>query len=246
MLSAFGIVYSSVAGNHQVTVDASLMKRLQPGLAAQAAVTAVQLAKKGIKGPHNVFEGLDGFFRVYFQNRVDVDVIRKDLGQRFEFLNLSYKPYPCCRDTHAPIDAALELARKTKRKAQDIERIRVGVTGPGYQMVCVPEQVRLNPKTIVEAQFSIPYTVAAAWIDGPITLGHLSDEGIKRPDILELAKRVQCYVHEDIDREWARFVTPAHVRVDFKDGTHAECRIDYPKGHPEERHDRDRVRSQNR
>ena len=145
---------------------------------------------------------------------------------------MSYKPYPCCRDTHAPIDAALELARKTKRKGQDIERIRVGVTGPGYQMVCVPEQVRLNPKTIVEAQFSIPYTVAAAWIDGPITLGHLSDEGIKRPDILDLAKCVQCYVHEDIDRAWARFVTPAHVRVDFKDGTHAECRIDYPKGHP--------------
>ena len=57
MLNAFGIVYCSVAGNHQVTVDASLMKRLQPGLAAQAAVIAVQLAKKGIKGPHNVFEG---------------------------------------------------------------------------------------------------------------------------------------------------------------------------------------------
>ena len=30
----------SVAGNHQVTRDASLMKRLQPGLAAQAAVVA--------------------------------------------------------------------------------------------------------------------------------------------------------------------------------------------------------------
>jgi hypothetical protein len=34
MLNAFGIVYSSVAGNHQVTRDASLMKRLQPALAA--------------------------------------------------------------------------------------------------------------------------------------------------------------------------------------------------------------------
>jgi 2-methylcitrate dehydratase PrpD len=31
MLNAFGIVYSSVAGDHQVTPDASLMKRLQGG-----------------------------------------------------------------------------------------------------------------------------------------------------------------------------------------------------------------------
>jgi 2-methylcitrate dehydratase PrpD len=65
MVNAFGIIYSSVAGNHQVTRDASLMKRLQPGLAAQAAVVAVQLAKRGIRGAQNVFEGADGFFRVY-------------------------------------------------------------------------------------------------------------------------------------------------------------------------------------
>ena len=64
MVNAFGIVYSSVAGNHQVTRDASLMKRLQPGLAAQAAVVAVQLAKRGIRGAQHVFEGADGFFRV--------------------------------------------------------------------------------------------------------------------------------------------------------------------------------------
>jgi 2-methylcitrate dehydratase PrpD len=232
MLSALGIVYSMVSGNHQVTVDASLMKRLQPGIAAQNAVLAVQMAKKGIKGPHNVFEGVDGFFRVYFHNRVKPEVVVENLGQRFEFMNLSYKPYPCCRDTHAPIDAALILREKTKRKAQDIERIRVGVTGPGYQMVCAPEHVRLNPKTIVEAQFSIPFTVATAWIDGPITLGHLSDEGIKRPELLDLCKRVQCYVHDGIDKEWARFVTPADVMVEFKDGTSAHCRVDYPKGHP--------------
>ena len=57
MLNALGIVYSSVAGNHQVTRDASLMKRLQPGLAAQAAVVAVQLARRGIRGALHVFEG---------------------------------------------------------------------------------------------------------------------------------------------------------------------------------------------
>jgi len=232
MLNAFGIIYSSVAGNHQVTRDASLMKRLQPGLAAQAAVLAVQLAKRGIRGAQHVFEGADGFIRVYLHNRLDAAVVRKDLGQRFELLNLSYKPYPCCRDVHAAVDAALRIRARSKRLAQDIESIRVGVTAPGYQMVCVPEAVRLAPKTIVEAQFSIPYTVAAAWIDGKLGMKHFSDEGLQRTDILTLAKRVQPYVDEEIDRDWHRFVTPGRVIVRFKDGETIEDRVDYPKGHP--------------
>ena len=232
MASALGIVYSSVAGNHQVTRDASLMKRLQPGLAAQAAVVAVQLARRGIRGPQGVFEGLDGFFRVYLQGRVSADDVRADLGSRFELMNLSYKPYPCCRDTHAAIDAVLEVRARARRPASDIESIRVGLTAPGYQMVCVPEHVRVAPRTVVEAQFSIPYTVATAWIDGRPEIGHFTDAGLRRPDVLELASRVTSFVDEELDRDWRRFVTPAKVTVHFRDGQTLETRVDYSKGHP--------------
>ncbi len=232
MVNAFGIVYSSVAGNHQVTRDASLMKRLQPGLAAQAAVVAVQLAKQGIRGAQNVFEGVDGFFRVYLRNEVDPDAVREDLGRRFELLNLSYKPYPCCRAVHTTANAVLQLRAQTGRAASEVKSMRVGVTGPGYQMVCVPEHVRLAPRTIVEAQFSIPYAAAAAWIDGELGLRHFSDEGLKREDVLDLTSRVSTYVDAEIDRDWSRFITPAKVMAEFHDGETAEARIDYPKGHP--------------
>ena len=234
MLNAFGIVYSSVAGNHQVTRDASLMKRLQPGLGAQAAVVAAQLAQRGIRGVQNVFDGPDGFFRVYFQNRVDRETVCADLGQRFELLNLSYKPYPCCRDVHTAVDAilALRTSTATPRPASDVRRIRVGTTAAGYQMVCVPEHVRLAPKTIVEAQFSIPYTVAAAWIDGELVMKHFSDDGLARADVLDLASRVQPYVDDEIEREWSRYVPPARVTVEFRDGQAAEMRVNNPKGHP--------------
>jgi 2-methylcitrate dehydratase PrpD len=224
MLNAFGIVSSSAAGNHQVTRDASLMKRLQPGLAAQAALVAVQLARRGIRGAQGVFEGADGFFRVYLRGAV-----RNDLGRRFELMNLSYKPYPCCRDVHTAIDAVLEVRARVRRPANDIERIRVGVTAPGYQMVCVPEPVRVAPRTIVEALFSIPYAVAASWIDGGLGIGHFSDEGLKRADILALAARVQPYLDAEIDRDWSRVVPPALVCVQFRDGETVEARVDYPK-----------------
>jgi 2-methylcitrate dehydratase PrpD len=232
MLNAFGIIYSSVAGNHQVTRDASLMKRVQPALAAQAAVVAAQLARRGINGPRNIFEGADGFFRVYLQGKADPGIVRAGLGERFELLNLSYKPYPCCRDTHAAIDAALLLRGEMRPAAFEIERIRVGVTAPGYQMVCVPESVRRAPRTIVEAQFSIPYTVAAAWIDGGVRLEHFSDAGIARQDLLDLAARVEPYVDEEIERDWSRFVTPARVTIELRDGTTRSVRADFAKGHP--------------
>jgi 2-methylcitrate dehydratase PrpD len=230
--NAFGIIYSSVAGNHQVTRDASLMKRLQPGLAAQAAVVAVQLARKGIRGARHVFEGADGFIRVYLHGEVDADDVRKDLGRRWELLNLSYKPYPCCRDVHTAVDAVLRIRAQAGRPAEEIEQIRVGVTASGYQMVCVPEAVRLAPKTVVEAQFSIPYAVAAAWVDGGLGIGHFSDVGLRREDILELTRRVLPYVDAEIEKDWSRFVTPADVAVRFRDGQVISARVDHPKGHP--------------
>jgi 2-methylcitrate dehydratase PrpD len=232
MWNAFGIVYSSVAGNHQVTRDASLMKRLQPGLAAQAGVVAAVLARRGIRGVRNVFDGADGFTRVYMQGRLDNDVARSGLGSVFELLNLSYKPYPCCRDTHAAVDATLEARARSHRPAAEVAEIRVGLTGPGYQMVCVPEEVRRAPRTIVEAQFSIPYTVASAWIDNGLAMSHFTDDGVGRSDVLDLAARVVPYVDDVIDREWGRFVTPAAVTVTFTDGTSIEARVDHPKGHP--------------
>lgn len=232
MLNALGIVYSSVAGNHQVTRDASLMKRVQPALAAQAAVVAVQLAKRGIRGAQHVFEGADGFIRVYLQGELDAAVVRDGLGAQFELLNLSYKPYPCCRDTHSAIDAILRLRETHPCAADEIDHITVGTTAGGYQMVCVPEAVRLAPRTIVEAQFSIPYTVAAAWIDGGVGIGHFSDEGLGRAEILALTARVRPYVDEAIEREWSRFVPPAKVAVHFRDGRVAETFVDYAKGHP--------------
>jgi 2-methylcitrate dehydratase PrpD len=108
----------------------------------------------------------------------------------------------------------------------------VGVTAPGFQMVCVPDHVRKAPKTIVEAQFSIPYATAAAWVDGGVELRHFTQESVTRPDLHALAGKVEPYVHEEIQRDWHRYVTPSAVTVTFTDGEVVETRVDDAKGHP--------------
>jgi 2-methylcitrate dehydratase PrpD len=66
-------------------------------------------------------------------------------------------------------------------------------------------------------------------------MSHFSDEGLQRKDILDLTKQVQPYVDAEMDRDWSRYVTPAKVTVQFRDGQTVEARVDYPKGHPKNR-----------
>jgi 2-methylcitrate dehydratase PrpD len=229
--NAMGIAYSQAAGTHQVTRDAALTKRMQPGLAAQAAVMAVQLAQRGIRGAQNIFDGVDGLFRIYLRDGYDPACLREGLGKHWECLGLSYKPYPCCRFDHTAIDAALAIAGQPGFDPAAVTRIEVGVNRQCYQAVCTPPEMRRHPATVVQAQFSIPFTVAAALIDREVGLRHFTAEGLKRPDILALAARVDCSVDEAIERDWSRSISPTALVVHAGHITF-QNRTDYPGGHP--------------
>lgn len=233
MRNALGIVYSQVAGNHQVTRDGALTKRMQPGFAAKAALVSVQMAQRGIRGVQETFDGVDGFLRVYLHDRCDRHALSEGLGQRYEFAQLSYKPYPCCRFNHTAIDAALALRASAGIRPEQVRRIRIGVNRQAYEAVCTPVDVRKAPPSIVHAQFSMPYSVAAAIVDGHVGLRHFSDESIAREDILALAQRIDIAVDDQIEREWGRSVTPADLHIEMEDGTSHHQRVDYPLGHPE-------------
>lgn len=232
MVNAIGIAYSQVAGNHQVTRDGALTKRMQPGFAAQAALVSTQLARRGVRGAQASFEGLDGFFRVYLHDRVDRALLREGLGERYEFTQLSYKPYPCCRFNHTAIDAALDL-RANGLAAGQVKRIRVGLNRQAYEAVCTPLEVRQRPRTIVHAQFSVPFTVAVALVDGVVGLDHFTQRSIAREDIVQLAHRIEPFVDDGIEREWGRNISPADLHVDLVGGSTRHCRVDLPLGHPQ-------------
>ena len=232
MVNAIGIVYSQVAGNHQVTRDGAMTKRMQPGFAAKAALVSVQLARKNVRGAQHTFDGIDGFLRVYLRDRCDGEVLRAELGERYEFVNLSYKAYPCCRFNHTAIDAALALRAQENIAPQRIRSVRVGLNRQAYEAVCTPVEVRKAPQGIVDAQFSIPFTVATAICDGYVELRHFTNDALRRTDILVLAQRVEAFVDDAIEREWSRNISPAHLSVELTDGSMHELRVDYPKGHP--------------
>ncbi len=176
MVNAFGIAYSQTSGNVQCLLDGALVKRIQPAFAAKAGVISAVLAKNGITGAKNVFEGDYGFFKLYEHNEYDRDILLKGLGKDYKGIELSVKPYPSCRMTHSSIDAALELRKNPQFKLSLLETIRVSVSAMAAEMVGSPFQIRKNPQ--VDAQFSIPYTVAVALTKGDVFLEDFEEENV--------------------------------------------------------------------
>lgn len=228
MVDALGIAYSQTAGNYQVIRDSALTKRMQPGFAARAALISVQMAKKGIRGTQNTFQGVDGFYRVYLRDRYNPEVITAGLGSRFEHENLSFKPYPCMRPLHVPIDAALEARRKWQLSPDQIRRVEVRFNEHTYSAGCTPVDAKKAPRTPIDGQFSIPYVVAAALAHGRVGLADFTWAGVARPEVLALAAKVDGVVDEDIERGWRARVSPVVIRIETTDGQVLEHRVDHP------------------
>lgn len=228
MVDALGIAYSQTAGNYQVIRDSALTKRMQPGFAAKAALISVEMAKRGIRGTRNTFQGVDGFYRVYLRDRYKPEVVTAQLGSQFEHENLSFKPYPCMRPLHVPIDAALEARRRWQLSPEQIRRVEVRFNEHTYSAGCTPIDAKKSPKTPIDGQFSIPYVVAAALAHGRVGLGDFSVAGIARPEVMSLAAKVDGVVDEELERGWRARVCPVIIRIETTDDQNRELRVDQP------------------
>jgi len=224
---AFGIAYCQTAGNVQCMLDGALVKRVQPAFAAKSAVLSALLAEKGITGTKKVLEGDFGFFKLYEGDEYDKNILLNGLGKDFKGTKLSIKPYPCCRMTHASIDAAIKLRTKFQIEPTNIERIMVKTSKMVCEMVGKTFQIRKDPQ--VDAQFSIPYTVAVALLRGDVSLVDFEEENIKNPKIMDLVKKVEVKADPDIDE---KNIMECAIEVRTKDGHILRSNVSAIKGSP--------------
>jgi 2-methylcitrate dehydratase PrpD len=216
MVNALGIAYHQCSGNGQCVLDGALTKRMGPGFAVRGGITAALMAEKGITGAKNCLEGEFGIYKLYHQGDYDADALVKDLGRRFEGINVSLKPYPCCRGTHTSIDAALALVNDYDIKAVDIEQITV-FTGEGnYQILCSPLQLKLNPRNAVDCQFNIPWAVATAIAKRKVSVGDFTEEAIKIREVFEVLQKID--VELDCNMSRANALEPVRINIRVKGG----------------------------
>ena len=232
MAHAMGIAYAQAAGNTQCMPDGSLTKRMQPGFAARSGLLSAMLARSGITGTTQTFDGGSGLFRVYLNKAYDRDRLLLDLGERFEGVDLSFKPYPSCRYTHAAIDAIMSLIQKSPIDPDQIKSISVGVNDQAFTNVCMPIEVKAKPRFIVDAQFSIPYCVATAIVKRQVFIDDFTVTALSNPTVLAVASKVRPFLDPDIQLSNARDISPAKVLVEMKDGTKLTAHSTSPRGGP--------------
>ncbi|QDZ01328.1 MmgE/PrpD family protein [Nitratireductor mangrovi] len=230
-LNALGLAYAQAAGNGQATIDGALAKRLQAGLAAKAGTLAAIMAAAGITGARQVFDGKRGFYAVYQAGDYDRSKITDGLGEQFEIKKLSFKPHPCCRWTHAALEAAL-AARAENVPPASLESIHVSVNRQAYNSTGDPIAVKRKPRNVVDAQFSIPFAVAAALVDGQVGLEHFTEAAIARADLLEVAAKVSVDIGDDWSCNQTRSVSPARLTLLTADGREITRTVDRPSGGP--------------
>jgi len=197
LVMAQGIVLSAAAGSLEFLEDGAWNKRFHPGWAATSAITAAALAQQGFVGARRAYEGRFGLYASHLQahhDPADLALATAGLGETWELQQVAVKPYPACHFVHACADAAINLVREQGLDPGEIERVRALVPAEVVKTVCEPVANKRRPANSYDAQFSIPYVVAAALRRGRFTLDELEDGVLTDPDILSLAGRVDYEV----------------------------------------------------
>ena len=235
MVWAFGIAGTQASGLEEWKADGTWIKRMHPGKAAQSGILAALLAKKGYTGPRTIFEGKYGFLNAFsFERTYDPKKITSGLGEIFIGHETAFKPYPCCRFLHQVIDGVLEMVKQNQLMPGDIKEIRIRTFQVGIDTLMKPEERRYRPKTVVDAQFSIPFVVGAAVVRKKISLSEFTEESIRDPGILEIASRVKGEEDPEYTKGYpAKF--PTSIEMELRNGTSLKCYVDIPSGDPEKR-----------
>ena len=218
---------TSLSGGHKANFG-TMTKSLHAGTCARNGLQAVLLARRGFTANPDAFEHKQGFFNV-FNGKGNYDVA-KATAQWADPLDIvvpgaSYKAYPCCYSTHAAIEAALNIVRKHGLvDPQKIARVESHTAD-----VRLLHTDRPDPKSELDAKFSVQYCVLRALIDGRVVMEHFENEAYREPVIGRTLPKVQAIPLQDIAFEKADPFN-ALVRVTLTDGTVYESTVDFPLG----------------
>jgi 2-methylcitrate dehydratase PrpD len=226
---ALGIAGTMCAGSLEYLSDGAWTKRLNPGWAGHAGITAARLAQAGFNGPRTVFEGRLGVLHAYSDDAYPERLLA-DLGQPLQVMRVSIKPYACCRYNHGLIDCMLSL--RSSAPVEDVVEVRLGVLSGGALLVADPIEQKRAPRGVVDAQFSAPYAAAVALLYGAGGMDAYTPERLADPRVRALMARTDCYRDAGLDavypRQW-----PAAATLVLRDGREISTRVEFATGEPE-------------
>lgn len=233
---AFGLAGSKAAGSMQYLDNGSWNKRLHPGFAVHDGFVCVALAEAGVVGATRILEGKMGFLQAYSpRTSVGLGRLTEALGEEWEFLESSLKPYPACRMTHGFIEMAGKFhdAREGV-KPGNVEKIVLTMSPSNFLLVGDPTPNKIWPGNVIDAQFSAYFQVANALLNGSNT-GLEAYQKLSDPSIREVCQKIA------VEQDGTMTGFSSRIHIQWADAKTDDEEMQYPLGERQHPFTRDRV-----
>jgi 2-methylcitrate dehydratase PrpD len=158
-------------------------KSVSVGNAARNGLWSALLAEKGFDGPPEPLAGVQGFYHAMGETP-NLAAVTDRLGESWEILATSYKPYPCGFVIHPVLDCVLDWRRDNPKA----EVTRVVISG---NPLLSDRTNRPEVSTGRESQVSVQHAVAAALVTGKAGLDQFTDACVRDPKVMALRSKVE-------------------------------------------------------
>lgn len=220
MIQALALAGAYAGGTWSFMPDGAMNKRLHAGKAAEAGVLAAFLAEAGFTGPTHLFDRVwGGYLALYGGAAADYEALDRVHLDTLIFRS-GFKPYACCRGCHSSLDVVLDLRTRHGLDAADVARVEI----VGSEQT-VRQLGKQRVETMLDAQMSLPFSVAAALLHGSGDLRVYQPPFLHDPAILALAERIAVVA----GRDGSGGAEP-DVHLHLHDGTVLSGRVEIARG----------------
>ena len=220
----------NIATRQTRTGQISMWKACAFSNACRNAIFAVNLARQGLTGPHEIFEGPKGVFNMLTGGPFKVKLGSKRGGY---MINKTYiKYWPAEYHAQSSIDAALRIRKQfmTDRYTwRDIDRLEMESFEAAVSIIG-SEKEKWRPTSRETADHSMGYMTIAAFIDGDVTRATFEPRRFRNRKYLDLLDRTTIVEAADLNKGYPKGI-PNRLRLHMKDGRVYEKTVKYPRGH---------------
>lgn len=202
-------------------------KGVASAYAARNGVYAAMLARNGMAGPTNLFEGQKGWQSVIsgsFEVSLDPGCTR--------VLDTMTKRYVAETYAQSAVEGIIELAEGEGIDHEGVTEIRLDTFAGAKLIIGGGEGNRYEIETKAEADHSLPYMLAAALIDRELTNAAYEPERIGREDVQRLLKKVDIEADDELTDRFEQGEMPAVLDIVTENGTTYRIEKSGFVGHP--------------
>src|SRR6266581_2584072 len=224
-LNALGLAASQSGGLRENF--GTMTKPFQAGHAAESGVVSANLVALGWTAAEQILEADRGFFHA-FGGSYDPSALMDRLGKPWVFASpgVSLKPYPSGSLAHPAMTELMRLNEANNTQADQVEKVDVGAN---HNMTTT--LLHHQPKTGLEAKFSMEFCLAILLLERKAGLGEFSDKVVQRAEVQEVIRKIHFYV--DPEAESAGFDKMTSIlKIHLKDRKVITGRADFAKGSP--------------